>query len=233
MKKMRIVLSLMVIAMTVMVCNPTMAQSRKEKKAAAKAEWEFQQKKKEMERQRVLDSIANANKRPTATNSPAGTSFDVPCLGVSKSDKEYYRQLGIGEDMDLSVAMSNAVQNAQSIMRDRLGGEVKGLATDYSKKYSKSGSGDSKRGVIEREFTTVVNEVLNNADQECEQPAQLATGAYRYYYVIKIKKGKLVEELGKAIDKNDELRTDFDRDQFRKYASEYLQKQEDFQNNQQ
>ena len=46
MKKIRFVLSLMVIAMTVMVCNPTMAQTRKEKKAAAKAEWEFQQKKK-------------------------------------------------------------------------------------------------------------------------------------------------------------------------------------------
>ena len=233
MKKVKFALSILVIAMSVMVCNPVMAQSRRDKNKAKKADWEFEQKKKALEQQRVLDSIENANKRPSVTKSPAGTSFDVPCLGVSKSDKEYYRQLGVGEDMDLSVAMSNAVQNAQSIMKDRLGGEVKGLATDYSKKYSKSGSGDSKRGVIEREFTTVVNEVLQNADQECEQPAQLATGAYRYYYVIKIKKGKLVEELGKAIDKNDELRTDFDRDQFRKYASEYLQKQEDFQNNQQ
>lgn len=233
MKKVKFVLSILVIAMSVMVCNPVMAQTRKEKKAAAKAEWEFQQKKKEMERQRVLDSIANANKRPTATTSPAGTTFDIPCMGASKSDKEYYRQLGIGEDMDLSVAQSNALQNAQSLMYDRLGGEVKGLATDYSKKYSKSGSGDSKRGLIEREFTKVVNEVLQNADNACEQAAQLPTGAYRFYYVVEIKKGKLVEEMTKAIDKNDELRTDFDRDQFRKYASEYLQKQEDFQNNQQ
>lgn len=110
MKKVKFVLSILVIAMSVMVCNPVMAQTRKEKKAAAKAEWEFQQKKKEMERQRVLDSIANANKRPTATTSPAGTTFDIPCMGASKSDKEYYRQLGIGEDMDPLPPQAGALQ---------------------------------------------------------------------------------------------------------------------------
>lgn len=210
--------------------NNAAAQSRKDKKEAKKAEWEFEKKKKEMERQRVLDSIQNANKRPAA--SPAGVVFDVPCLGVSKSDNEYYRQLGVGEDMDISVAMSNSIQNAQSLMLDRLGGEVKGLATDYSKKFSKSGSGDSKRGLIEREFTKAVNEVLQTADQECEQPAQMPSGAYRYYYVIKIRKGKLVDAMTKAIDQNDELRTEFDRDQFRKYAEDYMRKQQEFQNGQ-
>ena len=36
MKKFRFVLSVMVIAMSVMVCNPAMAQTRKQKKAAEK-----------------------------------------------------------------------------------------------------------------------------------------------------------------------------------------------------
>lgn len=230
MKKVILIGAAMLLGM-MMVCTNVDAQSRKEKRREKKKDWEFQNELKEMERQRIRDSVQNANKRPAT--SPAGTTFDIPCMGLNKSDKEYYRQLGIGEDMDLSVAQSNSIQNANSIMYDRLGGVVKGLATDYSKKYSKSGSGDSKRGIIEREFNKVIDEVLQNADNVCEQPAQLPTGAYRYYYVIEIKKGKLAEELTKAIDKNDELRTDFDRDQFRKYAEDYLKKQKEFNDDQQ
>ena len=117
-------------------------------------------------------------------------------------------------------------------MYDRLGGAVRGLATDYSKKFSQSGAGDSKRGLIEREFTKVIDEVLNTADQACENSTQDETGNFYYYYVIQIQKGKVVDAMAKAIDQNAELRTEFDRDQFRKYAEEYMRKEQEFQNGQ-
>ena len=215
---------------TMLLCGMMMftttvnAQSRKDKKAAAKEEWEFQQKKKAMERQRVLDSIQNANKRPAA--SPAGTTFDLPCSGVGTSDKEYYRQLGIGKDVDLSLAQRKAIQAAKSILRDRLGEQVKGLATDYSKTYSKSGKGSDMEGLLEREFTSVVDKALDDADNPCEKPAQLNTGEYQYYYVIEVRKSELAGKMADAIGNNDKLRADFDRDQFRKYAEEYMKKQQ-------
>ena len=218
----------MIFMAMMMIAVPATAQTRKEKKAAQKEEWEFQQKKKAMERQRVLDSIQNANKRPAA--SPAGTTFDLPCSGKGKSDKEYYRQLGIGKDMDLDIAQQKAVQHAKSIMRDRLGERVKGLATDYSKTYSKSGKGSDMEKILEREFTNVVDKALADADNPCEESAQLKTGEFQYYYVIEIRKNDLANKMSDAISKNDKLRAEFDRDQFRKYAEEYMKKQQDFNN---
>ena len=229
MKKLMFIGSMLFLSM-MMIANPVGAQTRKDKKAEKKADWEFEQKKKQMERQRVLDSIQNANKRPAA--SPAGTTFDLPCSGVATSDKEYYRQLGIGKDMDLSIAQRKAIQSAKSIMRDRLGEQVKGLVSDYSKTYSKSGKGSDLEGILEREFTSVVDKALDDADNPCEKPTQLNTGEYQYYYVIEIRKSELVDKMVNAISGNDKLKAEFDREQFRKYAEEYLKKQQDFNNGQ-
>ena len=220
----------MLLCGMMLLAGPAGAQTRKEKKADKKAEYEFQQKLREMERQRVLDSVQNANKRPAT--SPAGVTFDLPCSGVATSDKEYYRQLGIGKDMYLALAQRKAIQSAKSIMRDRLGEQVKGLVSDYSKTYSKSGKGSDMEGILEREFTSVVDKALDDADNPCEKPAQLNTGEYQYYYVIEIRKSELVDKMANAISGNDKLKAEFDREQFRKYAEEYLKKQQDFNNGQ-
>lgn len=230
MKKVMYFGSMLFLSM-MMIANPAEAQTRKDKKAEKKADWEFEKTKKEMERQRVLDSIRNANARPAT--SPAGVTFDLPCSGMSTSDKEYYRQLGIGKDMDLSIAQRKAIQAAKSILRDRLGEQVKGLVSDYSKTYSKSGKGTDLEGILEREFTSVVDKALDDADNPCEKPAQLNTGEYQYYYVIEIRKNELADKMANAISKNEKLQAEFDRDQFRKYAEEYLKKQQEFNNGQQ
>lgn len=227
MKKVMFIGATLLLGM-MMIAAPADAQSRKDKKAAKKAEWQFEQQRKEMERQRVLDSIKNANARPAA--SPAGTTFDLPCSGVGTSDKEYYRQLGIGKDVDLSLAQRKAVQNAKSIIRDRLGEQVKGLVSDYSKTYSKSGKGADMEGILEREFTGVIDKALDDADNPCEKAAQLNTGEFQYYYVVEIRKSDLANKMADAIGNNDKLRAEFDRDQFRKYAEEYMRKQQEFNN---
>lgn len=218
----------MLLCGIMMIATPVDAQSRKDKKKAKQEAWEFEQQKIKMERQRQLDSIQNANAR--SKTSPAGTTFELPCSGVGTSDKEYYRQLGIGKDMDLSIAQRKAIQSAKSILRDRLGEQVKGLVTDYSKTYSKSNKGSEMEGILEREFFGVVDKALDDADNPCEKPAQLNTGEYQYYYVIEIRKAELADKMANAISNNDKLRTEFDRDQFRKYAEEYMKEQKDSNN---
>lgn len=212
---------------TMLLCGMMMlsvsanAQSRKDKKAAKKAEWEFEQKMKEMERQRKLDSIANLAQ-------PANEVFqtDIPCYAESRSDKEYYRELGEGEDTKRNVARLAAVKMAQSMMRERLAHSVKGLSTDYSKMVNKSGKDSDMEQIIEGEMMNVVDATLNDADNPCERWSQDRSGRYHVYYVIEIKKNDLVDKFADAISNNDKLRAEYDREKFRQFAKEYMEGQQ-------
>ncbi len=223
MKKITYIFTIMTMLLCVMVCNPVQAQTRKEKKAAQKSQWEFEQKKLEMQRQRTLDSLANL---PTQ---PQETFVEIPCYEASRSDAEYFRELGTGKDTEKEIARASAVQNAQSIMKDRLGHAVKGLATDYSKTVAVSGKKADMERILEREFTSVVDKVLNDADNPCEKWSQDRSGNWNVYYTIEIRKTVLVDELSNAVSNNEKLKAEFDRDQFRKYAEEYMKKQQEFQ----
>lgn len=215
----------MVIAMSVMVCNPVMAQTRKEKKAAKKAEWEFIQKKKELERQRALDSLENVYARPAKP--PLGNSVDVPCYDQSRSDKEFLRKLGTGKSADLAFARRLAVQNAQSMMLDGLFHSVKSLVTNYCKDIADVDQ------IIENELSNTISELLYDADNTCETYTYDYTGHYNAFYAIEISKDKLVNKIADVLSKIEKLQTEFDRDKFRKYAEEYMQKQQDSKNEQQ
>ena len=217
MKKVLFISSVFLCCM-MMLTVPADTQTRKEKKAAQKAEWEFQQKMKEMERQRALDSIANLA-------SPANEVFQksIPCYAESRSDKEYYRELGEGEDTKRNVARLSAVKMAQSMMRERLAHSVKGLSTDYSKLVNKSGKDSNLEQKIEGEMMNVVDAVLNDADNLCEEWSQDRSGRYHVYYVIEIKKNEIADKFAEAISKSDKLQIDFDRERFRQFAKEYMQ----------
>ena len=209
---------ILLISSMMIFSNSANAQTRKEKKAAKKAEWEFQQKVKELERQRMLDSIANL-----AT--PANEVFqqDIPCYAESRSDKEYFRELGEGEDTKRHVARLNAVKMAQSMMRERLAHSVKGLSTDYSKLVNKSGKDSDLEQIIEGEMMNVVDAALKDADNPCERWSQDRSGRHHVYYVIEIKKSDIADRLADAVSNNDKLRAEFDRERFRQFAKEYMQ----------
>ena len=217
MKKVLFIGSMLFMAM-MMIAVPADAQSRKDKKAAKKAEWEFQQKVKEMERQRMLDSIADLSK-------PKDEVFqrDIPCYAESRSDSEFYRELGEGEDTQRNVARLSAVKMAQSMMRERLAHQVKGLSTDYSKMMNKSGKKSDMEQLMEGEMMSIVDATLGDADNPCERWSQDRSGRFHVYYVIEIRKDDLTDKFADAISQNDELRAEFDRERFREFAKEYMQ----------
>ena len=200
--------------------------TRKQKKELQKEEFEFQQKMRQLERQRKLDSVANLA-------SPANEVFqsDIPCYDASRSDKEYYRELGEGEDTRRNIARLAAVKMAQSMMRERLAHQVKGLSTDYSKMMNKSGKKADMEQIIEGEMMSVVDAALNDADNPCEKWSQDRSGNYHVYYVIEIRKNDLTDKFADAIGNNDKLRAEFDRERFRQFAKEYMQEQQNFNEN--
>lgn len=207
-----------------MVAAPADAQSRKDKKAAKKAEWEHQQKLKEMQRQREIDSVANLSK-------PKFEEFyDIPCYDVSLSQGEedpYFRELGIGEDVSRPKARLMAIANANSMIKQRIGGVVKGLATDYSKTVSTKSSPARMEQIIEQEFTTVIDKVLRDAAKPCEKMSQLRTGAWACYYVVWVGRDEVASQLADALAEKEEIKAEFDREQFRKYAEEYMRKHQE------
>ncbi|MGX8712460.1 MAG: hypothetical protein ACSW8I_02090 [bacterium] len=139
------------------------------------------------------------NNGPSLSETYAGKTIELPCSGKNKSDKEYYRQLGVGKDTELSIAQANALKNAKDLLLKRLGGMVVGLSTNYSKTYQKSGRGDDLEGIVESELTTAVKKALEDADNACEQAAVLPTGEIQYYYVIEVQKQDLAGKMAKAI----------------------------------
>lgn len=154
-----------------------------------------------------------------------GVSIVIPCVDASYDDDDYYRDLGIGTALNPQMARKAAVKEAQSMVKERLNGVVKGLASDYSRSVSGNASSDKVQGIIENEFNTVINQMLNNADKVCEDLVKLQDGNYRAYYAIQISKKEIVNKATEAISHDEELEIQFHRDQFRKYAEEYLEKQ--------
>lgn len=211
-----------------LIATPVDAQSRREKKAAKRAAWEHQQKMLELERQRQLDSMANLATPPNEV-----FQTDIPCYAESRSDSEYYRELGEGDDTKRNVARLNAVKMAQSMMRERLAHTVKGLSTDYSKLMNMSNRDSDMEQIMEGEFMNAVDAALNDADNPCERWSQDRSGRYHVYYVIEIRKGDIVDKFADAIGNNERLRAEFDRERFRQFAQDYMARQQQYQQDQQ
>lgn len=172
------------------------------------------------------------SKRNTTTNNynnsnqpiTEGTRVLIPCQGDSFDDADYFRDLGIGTALNPQMARKAAVKAAQSMVKERLNGLVKGLSTDYSNSTSGTASADKVQSIIEGEFTTVIEKMLNDADKVCEDMVKLDDGSYRAYYAIQISKKEIVNKTADVLSENEELEILFKRDQFRKYAEDYMNK---------
>lgn len=211
MKQSKLLLSLFVIFMTVVAFNPAMAQSRKDKKKAQQAEWEYEQRKKELQRQKDLDELELSNTE---------VDMAIPCLEESRSDDEYYRELGEGEHMRRPQARKLAQKMAHSIMLENLEGEVKGLCTDYSKGTLTSTS--DLQQIMESELTKVVTATVQRAVNGCEKWRQDRSGMWHCFYTIQIRRDDMVKDMTEALEKNEKISAEFNREKFRKYAKEYM-----------
>lgn len=172
--------------------------------------------------------VTNPNPAPQTQQNQKiqeGVSVMLPCLDSSYDDDDYYRDLGIGTALNPQLARKAAVKAAQSMIKERLNGVVKGLSTDYSRSVSGAVPADKVESIIESEFNTIVDKMLNDADKTCEDLVKLEDGNYRSYYAIQISKKELVNKATEAISNEEELKIQFDREQFRKYAEDYLNKQ--------
>lgn len=168
-------------------------------------------------------SCASKKNAPLAKNPGYNrVEIEVPCKQEGFDNAEYFRGTGTATAVNQQNARKAALQNAKSIIREKLGGFVSGLSTDYSRNVAGEAKASKVQNIIEGEFATLVEKELNDAEQTCEKGYVLDDGLFEYWIAIQIPKKKLVEDLTSQLSKNEELEIEFNRDEFRKYAEEKM-----------
>lgn len=152
--------------------------------------------------------------------------IELYCNDEARSDREYFRELGTGNSINKQSARDAALSSAKAMLKERLGGIVKGISTDYSRTVAGQAQSDKVQRLMEREMTQVVDKMLNDADNPCEKMTKSKNGTYNSYYVIEVSKKELVDNFDQAVktlSQNEELEIDYRREQLREYAKKYTE----------
>ncbi|MBQ7279481.1 MAG: hypothetical protein IJR13_01985 [Bacteroidales bacterium] len=171
----------------------------------------------------ACSSNKNVVTQPTQTPVQHGNvKVVLPCAQEGMDSDDYFAGMGIGENMNAQNARMAALNAAKSIINGKIGGLAKGLSTDYSRTMSGDARQNDVQGVVEREVTNVIERMLNDATQVCEELYQTPAGTYQSYIAIHISKKELASKAASALSDDQKLETLFNRDQFRKWAEQYM-----------
>lgn len=146
--------------------------------------------------------------------------LEVPCSKEGFDDANYFRGTGTASAINQQSARRAALENAKSMVHEKLGGFVAGLSTDYSRNMRGAAKASDVEGIIESEFETLVEKYLNDAQQTCEKGFVLQDGLFEYWISIEISKKQLIGDLSNQLSESQKLGVEFNRDEFRKYAEE-------------
>lgn len=157
---------------------------------------------------------------PKGTVSP-GLEMVMPCAVESKSDANYFRELGVGNDADKQQARLKAITGANRMLNQRLGGVVKGISEDYVKNVTGE-KVNMMQSELEGRLLKVVDNVLNDADNACEKLFLTEAGTWESYYVIEVSKQVLVDKMAEAMAQDEASQIEFNRDKFRDSAQKLM-----------
>lgn len=153
-----------------------------------------------------------------------GKKVETPCLEKSFDDVNYFRALGTATNVNYENSRKGALKSAKDMVKEKLGGFVKGISEDYSRVVSGQAPQDKIERLLESDMTTVVEKELNDAMQTCETTLKDDAGNFITYITIEISKEKLLNKMENTISQDEELSIEFNREQFRKYAEEKMKK---------
>ncbi len=145
-----------------------------------------------------------------------------PCADVDKDSDEYFVGMGIGENVNMQNSREAALAGAKRIVNAKIGGLAKGLAADYSRVMNGNAAQQDVQGVVEREVVHVIERMLNDVEQTCDKTYRTPSGAYQSHIAIRISKKEIARNVSDALSQDKKLETLFNRDQFRKWAEEYM-----------
>lgn len=171
----------------------------------------------------AISLTACKNSKNVTTQQQMGNrEVEMPCASYGFDTDEYFAGMGIGENVNAQNARMAALNAAKSMINAKIGGMAKGLATDYSRTMSGNAQQNDVQGVVEREIVQVVERMLNDANQVCEKLYQTPAGTYQAHLALHISKKELASKAATALSEDQKLETLFNREQFRKWAEQYM-----------
>ena len=82
---------------------------------------------------------------------------------------------------------------------------------------------DDVARINEGDFVQVVERMLNDVETTCEKMYQTPSGTYQSHIAIRISKEELAKNVASKLSDDDKLRTEYDRERFRKFVQEYME----------
>ena len=234
----------MMAVMAMMVCNPVIAQTNKDKKAAKKAEWEAEQKRKAEEEQLLhelkMDSIRNAKKVQEAAAAKAEAEakakqkkaeeaaamqeevLNEPCGDyMSSADVIYGR--GTGEDYEQQMSVDMARTSAIEELASQLSTKVQALVYNYRKQERKNNSRESMRRIEGLTMTEVDQSTgYRIACRKTTTYSQNGERLYKTYMVVELNEDVLLSSIYKRLQKDPELSVDADYQSFKKEFDDHF-----------
>lgn len=137
---------------------------------------------------------------------------NIPCYTVGNHEN-YYREVGICEDMDISVCRVIARNNAIKLLMSR---------SEELKRYISS---CTLYNINMEDYTQQINYTIDDADTVCEEVYKTEAGTYRVYVAIEYSKEKvrndIINQLNK-ISQDQNLGIDFSEEKFVNYLNEII-----------
>ena len=170
----------------------------------------------------IFFGACKSNKNVVTQEQLGNKEVELPCSGYDRDNEDYFGGSGVAENVNMQNARLAALNAAKSMINAKLGGLAKGLATDYVRSQAGSAQLDDVQRIAEREVTAVIERMLNDAEQVCEKMYQTPSGTYQSHIAIRISKKEMANKMASALSDDQKLEGMFHRDQFRKWAEEYL-----------
>ncbi len=179
----------------------------------------------------VSSCSSTPNKEDNEIGGGGEKKLTIPCINNSFDDDNNFNELGMAAGKDQSKIRNVAIEDAQGNIKRKLNGLVRRVSENYLESISAKSDNSGTERIIADIITTTVEKVLADASKICEENTVDNLGIYHTYIALRIPKEKLSRELSKQIQENEELKTKFNREEFRKYAEEQLKKYREYSNN--
>lgn len=185
----------------IMLCGPVMGQSNRELKKQIK-QAELQKK--------LLEVKSNA-------------VIAMPCSEAGKDDMNFFRAMGIVDNIDKESARVAALLAAKANIRNKMSEFVQGVSSSYANVYAGSAAGNDVQRKMENKMNAVVEGMLNDAIQTCDLMGQSDRGTWEAYVAIEIPKNDMKKKMTEVLSKDEKLGIDFNEAQFQKFMDEKME----------
>lgn len=155
-----------------------------------------------------------------STNPFGGETYNMPTF--EPDTEEYFAASGIatGNRQRMDVLQTEALTNAQNIIRQKMKHAYKGMISDYSNYMGINAKSDAVNKV-ERGGNQMIDAIVNETMQRDTKFSGVdEKGNVTCFVGIRIYKKQLADKLADQISNDEELKVRFNENEYRKYIQE-------------